>query len=492
MAGRIQMSGRSSPNRWFAITARNRRRSARRALVGGGDDRVPSAVPSLTGSAAADVLRPLAVEQSARQAVAAVVSLELAGRDHPRQGGAHRAAGDAEQLGEGDERPRGQHRRMGAEQHRQRDRPGVERRDRARSARCHDFAHSDHEMVTSAVMAVVLPTCIAKIHARVVTCIATVTWSRPVPICPTCLPTERLNARGMPIRRCATTAPDPERPQCGRRGGDAGPVVRGRDRRRRGQHVVELSRRVRADDARARVPQHPRPRGGPPPAVHATAGPTTGSAGSCSPTRRIRRCSLYRRAHFAHHRDEMGPDEPDTALYAGYPIARRLVAPQADPRRAPGISAYKNFRALARGDASSADREALQILAVHVVMLGAVDRVHAPARVRGVDRLVDDAVEGVEPAAGDRRARRHDPSRDRRETTHVIRQSRLARYWMVPYNTGWHLAHHVDMGVPWTEPAAAARRARRQRLGHTRDRVPELPGVLARRVVGMRPDGPTA
>jgi fatty acid desaturase len=19
----------------------------------------------------------------------------------------------------------------------------------------------------------------------------------------------------------------------------------------------------------------------------------------------------------------------------------------------------------------------------------------------------------------------------------------------VPYNTGWHLAHHVDMGIPW-------------------------------------------
>ena len=40
-------------------------------------------------------------------------------------------------------------------------------------------------------------------------------------------------------------------------------------------------------------------------------------------------------------------------------------------------------------------------------------------------------------------------SRDRRQTTHVIRQSLLARYWMVPYHTGWHLAHHVDMGVPW-------------------------------------------
>jgi len=40
-------------------------------------------------------------------------------------------------------------------------------------------------------------------------------------------------------------------------------------------------------------------------------------------------------------------------------------------------------------------------------------------------------------------------SKDRRETTHVIHQSLLARYWMVPYHTGWHLAHHVDMGVPW-------------------------------------------
>jgi fatty acid desaturase len=40
-------------------------------------------------------------------------------------------------------------------------------------------------------------------------------------------------------------------------------------------------------------------------------------------------------------------------------------------------------------------------------------------------------------------------SKDRRRTTHVIRQSRLASFFLVPYNTGWHLAHHVDMGVPW-------------------------------------------
>ena len=41
----------------------------------------------------------------------------------------------------------------------------------------------------------------------------------------------------------------------------------------------------------------------------------------------------------------------------------------------------------------------------------------------------------------------HSP--DRRLTTHSVRQTWPARFWIVPYNTGWHLAHHVDMGVPW-------------------------------------------
>jgi fatty acid desaturase len=40
-------------------------------------------------------------------------------------------------------------------------------------------------------------------------------------------------------------------------------------------------------------------------------------------------------------------------------------------------------------------------------------------------------------------------SDDRRFTTHHVRQTLLARIWLVPFRTGWHLAHHVDMGVPW-------------------------------------------
>ena len=40
-------------------------------------------------------------------------------------------------------------------------------------------------------------------------------------------------------------------------------------------------------------------------------------------------------------------------------------------------------------------------------------------------------------------------SSDRRRTTHLVRQSWLPRFFMVPYNIGFHLAHHADMGVPW-------------------------------------------
>jgi fatty acid desaturase len=32
-----------------------------------------------------------------------------------------------------------------------------------------------------------------------------------------------------------------------------------------------------------------------------------------------------------------------------------------------------------------------------------------------------------------------------------VRQSLWARFWIVPFNTGWHLAHHVDSGVPFQQ-----------------------------------------
>lgn len=156
----------------------------------------------------------------------------------------------------------------------------------------------------------------------------------------------------------------------------------------------------------------------------------------------------YRRAHFAHHRDELGPDEPDAGLYAGYPIPkdswRRKLT-----RDLFGVSAFKNFRALGHA-LRKGRREAWQILGVHAVMLGAAVAFGRPLAyvvwIAAWSSLwkVSNRLRAIAEHGGMIR------SRDRRETTHVVRQSWLARYWLVPYNTGWHLAHHVDMGVPWT------------------------------------------
>lgn len=155
----------------------------------------------------------------------------------------------------------------------------------------------------------------------------------------------------------------------------------------------------------------------------------------------------YRRAHFAHHRDEMGPNEPDAGLYAGYPITRDSWHRKLR-RDVVGESAYKNLRGLARG-IRKRNPEALQILAVQVVLLGASIAVGEPLAylvwIGSWSTLwkLSNRLRSIAEHGG---LERHE---DKRRTTHVIHQSRLARFVMVPYHTGWHLAHHVDMGVPW-------------------------------------------
>ena len=155
----------------------------------------------------------------------------------------------------------------------------------------------------------------------------------------------------------------------------------------------------------------------------------------------------YRRAHFAHHRDEMGPDEPDAGLYAGYPISKDSWHRKLR-RDMFGNSAYKNFRTLLRA-ARRGRTEALQILGLHAVALGLSIALGRPLAylvwIASWSSLwrVSNRLRAIAEHGGLVR------SKDRRLTSHVIKQSTLPRFWMVPYNTGWHLAHHVDMGVPW-------------------------------------------
>ena len=161
---------------------------------------------------------------------------------------------------------------------------------------------------------------------------------------------------------------------------------------------------------------------------------------------------LYRRVHFAHHKDEFGPDEPDLAFYGPYPCTRRALYRRLF-RDAVGISGWKNFVPLVKNTARKGPFRpiGLSILAVQVLLWAAMWAATGRWWVypllwflpwmtvwRVINRLRSIAEHGGMERSSDRRA-----------TTHHVRQSWAARFWIVPYNTGWHLAHHVDMGVPW-------------------------------------------
>jgi fatty acid desaturase len=158
--------------------------------------------------------------------------------------------------------------------------------------------------------------------------------------------------------------------------------------------------------------------------------------------------TVYRRAHMAHHREEFGPEEPDLALYRGYPISRASLWRKLR-RDATFVSGWKNLRPLLRA-AGRGQHEAWAVVAVQAVLLGVGIALGHPwlypllwlapwlTGWRVLNRLRAIAEHGGMEA-----------SRDRRRTTHVVHQGLLARFWLVPYRTGWHLAHHVDSGVPF-------------------------------------------
>ena len=160
---------------------------------------------------------------------------------------------------------------------------------------------------------------------------------------------------------------------------------------------------------------------------------------------------VYRRVHMAHHKDEMGPDEPDLGLYRGYPITRASMRRKLT-RDASGISGYKNLVPLVTALRKPSSRPvAARIVGVQLVIWAGIWVLSGRwwvypllwfAPFMTVWRVLN-RLRAIAEHAGMER------SPDRRKTTHVIRQHAVARFWMVPYHTGWHLAHHVDMGIPW-------------------------------------------
>jgi fatty acid desaturase len=196
----------------------------------------------------------------------------------------------------------------------------------------------------------------------------------------------------------------------------------------------------------------------------------------------------YRRVHMAHHREEFGPDEPDMPLYNGYPISkasfrRKLL------RDAEGRTGWKLMRGLLR-QWNSPDRRSRatfwKIAGVQAVLVGA-------AIVSGhwwvypllwllpyltVWRVIN-RLRSIAEHGGMQR------SKDRRQTTHSVRQHALARFVLVPYNIGWHLAHHVDSGVPFRNLPKLHRELRA--AGYVDDTI-EYPSYVAIWRALRRPD----
>ena len=160
----------------------------------------------------------------------------------------------------------------------------------------------------------------------------------------------------------------------------------------------------------------------------------------------------YRRVHMAHHREEFGPEEPDIPLYAGYPISRESFRRKVI-RDLTGQTGWTMLRGQLRALRSPdvrARRTMQKMIAVQLVLSTASIAIGAPLAYlllwvlpwftiwRLINRLRAVAEHGGLQADA-----------DRRNTTHSIKQHWLARFYMVPYNIGFHIAHHVDAGIPF-------------------------------------------
>jgi fatty acid desaturase len=155
---------------------------------------------------------------------------------------------------------------------------------------------------------------------------------------------------------------------------------------------------------------------------------------------------LYRMVHITHHRDELGPEEPDLGLYVGYPSGwakffRRLS------RDAFGRSAYKQLRALARRPAATLVRLASAQLVVGFLIALVTGHWWAWPVLWLLPWAtvwqVTNRLRSIAEHAG------MEQSDDRRANSHVVNQSWLPQQWLAPYKAGFHLAHHVDTSVPW-------------------------------------------
>lgn len=160
----------------------------------------------------------------------------------------------------------------------------------------------------------------------------------------------------------------------------------------------------------------------------------------------------YRRVHMAHHRQEFGPNEPDIPLYANYPISpasfRRKLWRDLTGRT--GLRLLREQLSGLRSPVGVVRTTLLKILGVQALLVVVsivsghwwVYPLFWLAPYLTVWRVIN-RLRSIAEHGGLRE------SEDRRITTHSVHQHLTARFLLVPFHIGWHLAHHVDAGVPF-------------------------------------------
>ncbi len=157
----------------------------------------------------------------------------------------------------------------------------------------------------------------------------------------------------------------------------------------------------------------------------------------------------YRLAHTQHHRDEFGEKEPDFLLYANYPISKASMRRKM-LRDISGVSGYKNLKPAFVGLFRKGRRlRAVRYLTGQLTVFAIFFAFGQPwlylflwllpwATVfRVFNRLRALAEHGGMTRSGDRRL-----------TSHNIHQGFMAKHLFLSQGIGYHLAHHVDSGIP--------------------------------------------
>ena len=160
----------------------------------------------------------------------------------------------------------------------------------------------------------------------------------------------------------------------------------------------------------------------------------------------------YRYVHMAHHREEFGPNEPDIPLYANYPITRASFwrKMRRDGLGSTGFRMLRGqFMSIFKTDPQQLNTQR-KIFSLHAVLL-ILSVIFANPWVyvmlwlvpyitvwRVMNRLRSIAEHGGLCADDDRRV-----------TTHSVKQHLFSSFYFVPFNLGWHIAHHTDSGIPF-------------------------------------------